>query len=60
MRNFMRHVELTEETALVDMVYGEVSVSDSAKMHRPISNFPVFSEIISVIDPPPANDSDET
>jgi len=60
MRNFMRHVELTEETALVDMVYGEVSVSDSAKMHRPISNFPVFSEIISAIDPPPANDSDET
>lgn len=62
MRNFLRHVELTEETTLKDMVYGEVKVSDSAKMHRPISNFPTFSDlqVMNVIDAPPANDSEET
>ena len=62
MRNFLRHVELTEETTLKDMVYGEVKVSDSTKMHRPISNFPTFSDlqVMNVIDAPPANDSEET
>ena len=62
MRNFSKHLELTEETALVDMVYGEISVGDSAKMHRPISNFPSFSDLVDegVVDPPPANDSEET
>ncbi len=44
------------------MVYVEISVGDSAKMHRPISNFPSFSDLVAegVVDPPPANDSEET